>query len=163
MLSCCSKLSLESLPRRFSRMAVLSWSSRLATLHLLYFSRYKCQHNKAFCVPKYCGHHLASRWLRLELWPRGPKTLPNDDSELYSLAHEPKSHLQTRCKRKSSFDIKASTMRCILMLWLPFARRYGIWGPNGLLAYLNDHVRLWKCYHVKCLMPALFLHPEFVY
>ena len=54
---------------------------------------------------------------------------------------------------------------CILMLWLPFAHRWGIWGPIGLLAcaYLNDHVRLLKRYHVKCLMPALFLPPEFAY
>ena len=39
------------------------------------------------------------------------------------------------------------------------------WGPNQLLAcaYLNNHVRLLKCYHVKCLMPALFLSPIIVY
>ena len=39
------------------------------------------------------------------------------------------------------------------------------WGPNGLLvcAYLNDHLRLLRCYHVKCRMPALFLPPEFAY
>ena len=30
-------------------------------------------------------------------------------------------------------------------------------------AYLNDHVRLLKRYHVKCLMPTLFLPPEFAY
>ena len=41
----------------------------------------------------------------------------------------------------------------------------GFWGPSSLLActYLNDHVRLLKHYHVKCLMPALFLPPEFTY
>ena len=51
------------------------------------------------------------------------------------------------------------------MLWLPFAHRQGIWGPNGMLAcaYLNDHVRLLKHYHVKCLMPALCLPLEFAY
>ena len=30
-------------------------------------------------------------------------------------------------------------------------------------AYLNDHVRLLEHYHVECLMPALFLPPEFAY
>ena len=53
----------------------------------------------------------------------------------------------------------------MLMLWLLSVDREGIWGPGGLLAcaYLNDHVRLLKRYHVKCLMPALFLPLGFAY
>ena len=40
---------------------------------------------------------------------------------------------------------------------------WGGWGPNGLLtcASLDDHIRLLKRYHVKCLMPVLFFPPEF--
>ena len=35
------------------------------------------QHNNTFCIPKYCGHHLASRWLRIELlWPWGNRPYP---------------------------------------------------------------------------------------
>ena len=72
-LSCCSKTPSESLPRRFSRMAVLSWSSKFATPVTVLL----LQHNNTFCIPKYCGHHLASRWLCLELlWPQGLRPYP---------------------------------------------------------------------------------------
>ena len=77
------------------------FSARLASLHstlqLLYFSWVRSP--KAFCFPKYCGsHHLASRWLSLELlWPRRLRLYPLTTLELFSLAHknEPKSHLQS--------------------------------------------------------------------
>ena len=42
VLSCCSKTLLESLPRRFSRMTVLSWSSKfglnIVNLHIIHSS-----------------------------------------------------------------------------------------------------------------------------
>ena len=110
-LSCCSKTPLESLPRFFRRMAVLSWSNKFAkyTPVIVLLLGKNIQHNNAFCVPKYRGHHLASRWLRLELlWPWGPRPYPLT-TEFYSLAHnnEPKSHLQSQdAKEKSSFDLK---------------------------------------------------------
>ena len=104
MLSCCSKHLLRVYLGIFHGWR---FSAGLASLHstlqLLYFSRVIVQHNNAFCVSKGCGHHLASRWLCLELlWPGGPR--PYTLTTLSFIF--PGSSTVTRCKRKSSFDIK---------------------------------------------------------
>ena len=97
----------------------------------------------------------------------GTQALPTDDSELYSLAHnnEPVLSTVTRCKRKSSFDLKRFNKALHTDALVAICSSLRDLGTQRLLAcvYLNDHVRLLKRYHVKCLMPALFLPPEFAH
>ena len=157
--SCCSNTPFESLPRCFSRKAVLSWSSKVCIGHSSYCN--------AFCVPKYCSHQLVNRWLCLELlWPRGPRPYPLTTLSfiLYLIIMNLSLIYRHQTQKKIIFWPK-KLQQSILLFWLPFAHRQGIWGPNGQLAcaYLSDHVRLLKRYHVKCLIPALFLSPEFAY
>ena len=149
-------------------MAVLSWSNKFAyyTPVIVPLLGKKSNTIMPFASQNTVAITLPAYGCVLNFFGLGDPGPPTDDSELYSLANnnEPKSHLQSPdAKENHLLTWNASTRRCILMLWLPFAHRQGIWGPNGLLAcaYLTDHVRLLKRYHVKCLTPALFLPPKF--
>ena len=91
----------------------------------------------------------------------GTQALPTDDSELYSLAHdnEPKSHLQSPCrrKRKSSFNLnrfnKALHTEALVAICSPL-RDLGAQRAVSF-AYLNDHVRLLK---YTCTRALTFVH-----
>ena len=119
-----------------------------------------------FCVPKYCGHHLASRWLCLELlWPRGPRPYPLTTLSfiLWLIIMNPSLIYSHQTQEKIIFWSK--TLQQGAAYWCSGCHLLIAKGLNGLLAcaYLNDQVRLLKRYHVKCLMPALFLPPELAY
>ena len=114
----------------------------------------------------YCGYHFASRWLCLELLcPRElrPYPLPTLTFILRLIIMNPS--LIYRCNRKASFDLKcfnkalhtdAVVAICSSLRDLGTQRAVSLRIPK-------NHVRLLKRYHVKCLMPALFLLPEFAY
>ena len=103
----------------------------------------------------------------------GTKALPTDDSELYSLAHnnEPKSHLQSpdakknKQKKQNIFDLKRFNKALHTDALVAICSSLRDVGTQRAVSLRipNDHVRLLKRYHVKCLMPALFLPPEFAY
>ena len=112
----------------FSRLAVLSWSSMFTqctpVIVLLLgkmssiITHFAFQNTVAITLPA-DGCVLTSL-------SSGAQALPTDDSELYSVAHnnEPKFHLQSPdAKENHLLPKNASTRRCILMLWLPFANR----------------------------------------
>ena len=68
-------------------------------------------------------------------------------------------------QKKISFDLKGFNKALHTNALVAICSSLRDLGTQQLLAcaYLNDHVRLLKCYHVKCLMPVLFLPPEFAY
>ena len=107
--------------------------------------------------------------LRRTYFASGTQALPTDDSELYSLAHnnEPKSHLQSPdAKGKSSFDLKRFNKALhtdALVAIHSSLRDLGAQRFASLIMLINEHVRLFKGFRMKCLMPALFLPPEFAY
>ena len=89
---------------------VLSFSSK-SLLHNPIIVPFFGKMFNAFRVPKYYGPHRTSIWLRLGLlWPLGPGSLPNDDSEPCSLVHSfnnvPKSQSQLPGAKKSFFGLK---------------------------------------------------------
>ena len=93
------------------------------------------------------------------------QTLPTDDSELYSLAHnnEPKSHLVTRRKRKSSFDLKRFykvlhidplVTICSSLRDLRTPQAVSLRIPKRSCKIVETG------YHVKSLMLRYFFHPN---
>ena len=147
----------------FSRMAVLSWSNKFAQ----YTPVIVLLLDNVFCVPKYGGHHLASRWLRLELlWPRGPRPYPLTTLSfiLWLIIINP-SLIHSHQTQNMTFDLKRFNKALHSDALVAICSSLRDLGTQRTVAcaYLNDHVRLLKRYYVKCLMPALFLPPKFVY
>ena len=120
------------------------------------------------CCSKTPLESLPRRFVRLELlWPRGPKPYPLTTLSfiLWLIIMNPSLIYSHQMQKKISFDLKCFNKALHTDALVAICSSLRISGPNGLLAcaYLNDHVRLLKRYHVKCLMPALFLPPEFAY
>ena len=140
-----------------------------ANLHntqlLLYFSLLESKHNNALCIPKYSCHHLTKRGLHFELlWPHRPwpYTLATLSFILWLIIMDQVSSTVTRRERKSSsFDLNRFNNVLYTDALVAICLSLRDFGTQRLLAcaYPNDHVKLLKCYHVKCVMHSLFLPP----
>ena len=90
----------------------------------------------------------------------GTQVLSTDDSEFYSLAHnnEPKSHLQSPDAKNHLLTFNKVLHTDALVAIFSSLRDLGTHRAVSLRILKRSY--LLKRYHVKCLMPALFLPPE---
>ena len=115
---------------------------------------------------KYCDHHLASRWLCLELlWRQRsrPYLLTTLSFILWLIIMNSNLIYITRRTRKSSFDLKrfnkalhTDTLAAICSSLRDLGTQRAV-----SLCIPEPSCKIIKRYHVKCLMPALFLLPAF--